>query len=76
MLLCRGSHLSVRIPVGTLRAALGIVLVGSGLGLASKAGADVPAPVLAAVPVLLIGLIVTQQLLRRPRPALALQAER
>ena len=46
-----GSHWSVRIPVGTLRTVLGIVLVGAGLGLATKAGLDVPGPVLAAVPV-------------------------
>ena len=48
-----GSHWSVRVPMGTLRTALGIVLIGAGLGLASKAGADVPTPVLAAVPVML-----------------------
>jgi uncharacterized protein len=48
-----GSHWSVRIPVGALRTILGVVLVGAGLGLATKAGLDVPAPVLAAVPVLI-----------------------
>jgi hypothetical protein len=58
----------VRIPVGALRTALGIVLVGAGLGLATKAGAQIPAPVLAAVPVALIVTIVTQQLMRRSRP--------
>jgi hypothetical protein len=62
-----GSHWSVRLPVATLRTALGIVLVGSGLGLLSKAGAGVPAPVLAAVPALLAGTILTQQLVRRAR---------
>jgi uncharacterized protein len=46
-----GSHWSVRIPVAALRTVLGVVLVGAGLGLATKAGLDVPAPVLAAVPV-------------------------
>jgi uncharacterized protein len=46
-----GSHWAVRIPVGTLRTVLGVVLVGAGLGLATKAGLDVPGPVLAAVPV-------------------------
>ena len=63
-----GSHWSVRIPVGTLRAALGLVLVGSGLGLASKAGAEVPAPVLAGVPVALAATLCAQALLRRGRP--------
>jgi uncharacterized protein len=46
-----GSHWSVRIPVAALRTVLGVVLIGAGLGLATKAGLDVPAPVLAAVPV-------------------------
>ena len=52
-----GSHWSVRLPVGALRAALGIVLVGAGLGLASKAGAAIPAPLIAAVPLLLAVLL-------------------
>jgi len=47
-----GSHLSVRVPTGSLRVVLGIVLLGSGLGLLSKAGVAVPTPVLAAVPLL------------------------
>jgi uncharacterized protein len=46
-----GSHWSVRIPVGVLRTVLGVVLVAAGLGLATKAGLDVPGLVLAAVPV-------------------------
>jgi uncharacterized membrane protein YfcA len=47
-----GSHFSVRVPAGSLRFALSIVLLGAGLGLLSKAGAvDVPAPVLGAFPV-------------------------
>ena len=63
-----GSHWSVRIPVATLRTALGLVLVGAGLGLASKAGADVPAAVIAAVPVALAALLGGQALVRRWRP--------
>jgi hypothetical protein len=73
-----GSHWSVRVPVASLRIALGIVLIGAGLGLASKAGADVPAPVIAAVPVLLALLIGVPPLLRRlraPNPP-AVQLER
>jgi uncharacterized membrane protein YfcA len=66
-----GSHWSVRIPVSTLRTALGLVLVGAGLGLAAKAGADVPAPVVAAVPLALAAMLGGQALLRRLRPALA-----
>jgi uncharacterized protein len=62
-----GSHWSVRIPVGTLRAVLGLVLVGSGLGLASKAGAEIPVPVLAGVPVALATALGAQALRRRSR---------
>jgi uncharacterized protein len=73
-----GSHWSVRVPLATLRLALGIVLIGAGLGLASKAGADVPAPVIAGVPVLIALLIGLPPLLRRlrgPSPP-AVQLER
>jgi uncharacterized membrane protein YfcA len=45
-----GSHLSVRIPVATLRTVLALVLIGSGLGLLTKAGVGIPGPVLAAFP--------------------------
>jgi uncharacterized membrane protein YfcA len=48
-----GSHLSVRVPQGALRPALGIVLVAAGLGILTKAGLDVPAPLLIAVPLAL-----------------------
>src|SRR5436190_5181409 len=48
-----GAHWSVRLPVTTLRTGLGIVLVGAGLGLLTKAGANIPAPVLAAAPLAL-----------------------
>ena len=48
-----GSHWSVRVPTSTLRTALGVVLIGAGLGLASKAGAEIPTPLLAAIPLAL-----------------------
>jgi uncharacterized membrane protein YfcA len=65
-----GSHWSVRLATGTLRTALGVVLVGAGLGLLTKAGADIPAPLVAAVPIALAVLIATTELTRRqPRPA-------
>jgi uncharacterized membrane protein YfcA len=52
-----GSHLSVRVPTGSLRLALSVVLLGAGLGLLSKAKVvDVPAPLLGAFPIT-IGLI-------------------
>ena len=52
-----GSHWSVRVPTGTLRALLGLVLTGAGLGLLAKGGADIPNPVIAAVPVLVFVVI-------------------
>ena len=48
-----GSHWSVRVSTSTLRTALGVVLVGAGLGLATKAGADIPPVLLAAIPLVL-----------------------
>jgi uncharacterized protein len=61
-----GSHAAVKLPERGLRPALGIVLVASGLGLISKAGVDMPAAVLAGVPVVLLA--VAYVVLRR-RPA-------
>jgi uncharacterized protein len=48
-----GAHVATRIPEKWLRPALGIVLVTSGLGLLTKAGADIPAAVIVAVPAVL-----------------------
>ena len=56
-----GSHMSVRLPAGTLRTILGVVLVGAGLGLASKAGAPIPAWVIAGVPIIIGIMIITQR---------------
>lgn len=72
-----GSHLSIRIPITALRTGLAIVLVGAGLGLLTKAGAPIPAPVLAGVPIALavvIGVAVTRQ--RVALSAIAVPAER
>jgi uncharacterized membrane protein YfcA len=64
-----GSHWSVRVPTGTLRAVLGLVLTGAGLGLLSKGGADIPDPVLAAVPVLVaVAIATTHARARKRRP--------
>jgi uncharacterized protein len=71
-----GSHLVTRIEVSTLRTALAIVLIGSGLGLLSKAGAAIPPAVIAAVPVVLAGAVVWQEGRRRVRRRLELQARR
>jgi uncharacterized membrane protein YfcA len=71
-----GSHLVTRVQVTTLRTALAIVLIGSGLGLLSKAGAGIPPAVIAAVPVLLAVVIVWQERARRIKVRLELQAAR
>lgn len=60
-----GSMWSVRIAPGTLRTVLGVVLIGAGLGLATKAGLGVPAPVLAAVPVAIALVVLGPKLMRR-----------
>jgi uncharacterized membrane protein YfcA len=60
-----GSHLVTRVDVATLRTMLAIVLVGSGLGLLSKAGAGIPPAAIAAVPLLLVLIVVGQELSRR-----------
>ncbi|MGI8440681.1 MAG: sulfite exporter TauE/SafE family protein [Thermoleophilaceae bacterium] len=66
-----GSHWSVRLPVATLRTVLAVVLLGSGLGLLSKAGLGVPVAVLAGVPIVVAAVIGLMEVLRRRRPALA-----
>ena len=45
----------------TLRLALAVVLIGSGLALLSKAGAAIPPAVIAAVPVLLGALVIWKE---------------
>jgi len=55
--------------VATLRMALGIVLVGAGLGLAVKAGADIPAPVLGGVPLSLAAYLIYKEVRRRREAA-------
>ena len=57
-----GSHWSVRTPVATLRTVLGVILIGASLGLLSKAGADIPTPVLAGVPLLLLAILAAKPL--------------
>jgi uncharacterized protein len=46
-----GTHVSARLPERGLRPALGIVLLASGLALLTKAGVNIPAAVIVAVPV-------------------------
>jgi uncharacterized protein len=51
-----GTALLPRVPAGALRPALGCVLLGSALGVVSKAGVDIPKWTIVAVPAL-VGLI-------------------
>jgi uncharacterized membrane protein YfcA len=62
-----GSHLSVRVPTGTLRLGLSIVLLGAGMGLLSKAGVPVPGPLIAAAPATLAVVLIVQQMRERAR---------
>ncbi|MEX2253462.1 MAG: sulfite exporter TauE/SafE family protein [Thermoleophilaceae bacterium] len=62
-----GSHLSVRLPTATLRTVMAVVLLGSGLGLLSKAGLGIPTWVLAAFPGVVALLAGAQWQLRRRR---------
>jgi hypothetical protein len=59
-----GSHWSSLVPVGTLRTVLGVVLIGGGLGLLSKAGAPIPAPAIAGAPLIIACLVGGPPLLR------------
>jgi uncharacterized membrane protein YfcA len=70
-----GSHWSIRTPVPALRTGLGVIMIGASLGLLSKAGAEIPAVVLAVVPLVLL-LVVSAPAPRRwlrpvPPPAAA-----
>jgi uncharacterized membrane protein YfcA len=69
-----GSHWSSLVPIATLRHVLGIVLIGGGLGLLSKAGAGIPPAIIAGVPVviaLVAGGPPLRRRLRRRREATA-----
>jgi len=46
-----GSHLAMRLPPEGLRPALGIVLLGAGLAVLTKAGVAIPATVIVGVPI-------------------------
>ena len=71
-----GSHLVTKIDVSTLRLALAIVLLGGGLGLLSKAGANIPPAVIAAVPVVLALVVFWQERARRTKLRLETARER
>jgi uncharacterized membrane protein YfcA len=62
-----GSHLTVRLPTGVLRTALGAVLLASSVALFNKAGADFPIWILIAIPTAFAIALVAQWLVRRTR---------
>lgn len=62
-----GSHLTVKLPTGVLRTALGVVLVASSLALFDKAGVELPLAAVLALPAALFALLLARQLLRRTR---------
>src|SRR5947208_6690650 len=71
-----GSHMSVRLPAGTLRTVLGVVLIGAAMGLGAKAGLPIPPVVIAAVPWLLAGIVLWQRFRDRvPRAAADTEAK-
>jgi len=66
-----GSHMSVRLPAGTLRTVLGVVLIGAAMGLASRAGIPIPPSTIAAVPCVLGAIILWQRFRDRVPRAIA-----
>lgn len=64
-----GSALTARVPVGALRIALGLLLLGAGLALVQKAGASVPTAVIAAFPLGVGAFITAAFFWRRTRSA-------
>ena len=62
-----GSHWVTKVQVEALRLALAIVLIGAGLGLLTKAGVDIPTPVLAGVPIVLVLVVGGKQRAERRR---------
>jgi hypothetical protein len=62
-----GTNLATKLPRNALRAALGVVLLASGLALLTKAGLELPASVVVIVPIALAG--VSYLVLRRRAPA-------
>jgi hypothetical protein len=60
-----GTHLVTRVPAGVLRPVLGCVLLGSALGVLSKAGVHVPPTALVGVP---LGVGIVAWLIQRARP--------
>lgn len=56
-----GSHMSVRLPAGTLRTILGVVLIGAAMGLGAKAGLPISPWAIAAVPFVLAAVVLVER---------------
>jgi uncharacterized protein len=70
-----GSHLSVKLPSGVLRTALGTVMIVAALGLFEKAGINLPLAVMVAIPIALLAGAGTSALARRGRAVRASPSE-
>src|SRR4051794_28862023 len=74
-----GSNLTLKLPTSVLRTTLGLVLIGAGLGLLSKAGVGIPGAVIAVFPAI-VAVIVVFTLVRgrerRDQPKKAVPAAR
>ena len=66
-----GSSLSIRLPAGTLRTVLGVVLIGAAMGLGSKAGLPIHPAAIAAVPLVLAVIILWSRFRDRVPRAIA-----
>jgi uncharacterized protein len=64
-----GSHWSVRVDPAILRTTLAVVLIGAGLALTIKAGADIPIAVIVPFPVGVIALLVVTMIRSRKERA-------
>jgi hypothetical protein len=62
-----GSHVSVKLPSGLLRTALGTVMIAAALALFDKAGIELPLAVMVGAPVVLAGALGARALGRRAR---------
>lgn len=62
-----GSHLSVRLPSGILRTALGVVMIAAALALFEKAGLNLPLAATLAIPAAFITAAVVRGVVRRGR---------
>lgn len=62
-----GSHLSVKLPSGVLRTALGTVMIAAAVALFGKADIELPVAVLVTVPLALAVVLAAQALARRGR---------